>query len=472
MNDPETNIILKPKDYLMQVVYAILYLLMLILLVHYIEEKILIVLVSVNVIQFFLLYFYNNNLDISITFLTINFLPLVYLNNAFHYDFKWVLISSLPLILFVLHSLFFYINNTKSFEFSFSYIQRPLILFVIYIIILAISDFIQGKNSEMILFQVFHISLYLLIIPIAYLIKERSQYYFILKSLLFLSIVISIEYILFNEVIFNFRYVTFQSGFLPIVSGVVFAYFLHSKTFNRKTISLVILAVVVLGTFVTLTRTLWAITFLTLFLTFIVYLKLNNRFNFRLVIFLILISLLPFFFLSDVDSGRNAATTQTNTVEYRTKSLKNPLEDSSLLMRLEFSYYAIQRFIDSPIIGKGLGDYMQYKLLMFNNLPNYFIDNTWLYVLWKSGLIGITLFSLIYFRFFKTLYFIIQNTSNSTTKYICLGLFSGFISLSLLAFLSPLLIKYKTNVIIAFLFAYTEFEKNQILAERKLNLGK
>ncbi len=133
-------------------------------------------------------------------------------------------------------------------------------------------------------------------------------------------------------------------------------------------------------------------------------------------------------------------------------------------MRVELDYYAIQKFLKHPIFGSGLGDFVKYKIIKENvSPPVYYLDSSWLYMLWKGGIIGFLLFAWIYYRFFKASFFVLRNSKNLSTKIICLGLLSGFIGLSFLALLSPLLIKYKTNFLIVFLFAYIEFERIQSL---------
>ena len=166
--------------------------------------------------------------------------------------------------------------------------------------------------------------------------------------------------------------------------------------------------------------------------------------------------------MKDISKGTQSNPSLNNAVETRAQSVANPLEDTSFLMRIEFAYYAFERFLESPVIGKGLGDYLKYKVFNNSDAANYYIDNSWLYFLWKGGLIGFLLFAWLYLRFFKSAYFVFTNTTNYVTKYLSLGLFAGILGLCFLAVLSPILIKYKTNVLFALIFAYIEFERTNI----------
>jgi hypothetical protein len=186
----------------------------------------------------------------------------------------------------------------------------------------------------------------------------------------------------------------------------------------------------------------------------------------KIIVLLIILSL-PVILVKDSGSRVDESTSKSNLVEYRTQTVADPLEDSSFLMRVEFAIYSIERFLDSPVTGKGLGDYLKYKIFIETNKPNYYMDSTWLYLLWKGGIIGFLLFIWMYFRFFKVTYHNLLRTDDIYVKIINLGLLTGLLGLSLLGILSPLLIKYKTNALLAFIFAYVETERR--LTEAKQN---
>ncbi|MCH7963224.1 MAG: O-antigen ligase family protein [Bacteroidetes bacterium] len=242
---------------------------------------------------------------------------------------------------------------------------------------------------------------------------------------------------------------------------------MYNKNTIRRIVATVLLLIVTTGAFVTLTRTLWVTTILVLILVWFFYLKSENKLSIYKIILLVIIVSLPLYLIRDMGVSSAQKKSQINNVEYRTQSVANPLEDSSFLMRVELAYYAFQRFLENPVFGKGPGDFLKYQIFNINDAPNYYIDNSWLYILWKGGLVGFLLFAWLYIRFFKASYFVFKNTSDIRVKYISLGLLGGFIGLSFLGFLSPLLIKYKTNALIAFFFAYIEFERLKIVNDSR-----
>jgi len=400
----------------------------------------------------------------------INFIPLLLLNNNIHYDLKLELFSLIPLFVLTLLAIGNYILHEDKLSFQMGYLRLPVLLIVVYFGVNAFIAVSGGRNLYWIFIEYFHFLLYLAIIPISYLFKERRIYTVVLGSLLIISVLISIEYIIYNLFIIGDRFVTFQSGFLPLTIGVVFAYLLFAKQRILKIGAGLLLGILISGTFITLTRTLWATTLLVLMITFLGYLRINNRLNWLKTTSLIIVLLLSSLMFKGSTQHIQNKSTSHQSVEYRTESISKPLEDSSFLMRVEFSYYAIERFLAHPVWGSGLGDYLKYKIVVQSNLPNYYLDNSWFYFLWKGGSIGFILFLWLYIRFFKSAYYVSKNSSNIKARFISLGLLAGFIGLTFLAFLSPLLIKYKTNVLIAFLFAYVEFERMKLVSTKKNNV--
>jgi hypothetical protein len=421
------------------------------------------VLFSISIIILFIYRDYIH--DNSVLLLLIFFLPLLYLNNEFHYSFTLELINTAPLILLVILALASFLVKENEWVITISYVQLPILIFVLYYSVSGLISLSKGENTIWIVYQLYHVVLYLLIFPIMYLVDSRKKYNIILFFLFIMGVIVSLEYILFNQIIFNRRFVTFQSGFLPLIVSILFSFLLIDKNTIHRILAFLLLILIILGSVLTLTRTLWITIFLTFFIVLFFYYLSRKKLNLIKVIFLTLTLLAPIFFIGDKRKEINPDDEQTQFVKYRTESISNPLEDTSLLQRVEFAVYAIQRFLENPIFGKGPGDYLKYKLFSSMKAPHYYMDSTWLYVLWKTGIVGLMLYLWIYFRFCKATYFVLINTKNKYTKILSLGLIAGFIGLGFLGLLSPLLIKYKTNVLIVFLFAYVEFERRSLVQE-------
>lgn len=403
--------------------------------------------------------------DLPTVLFIVFLIPLVYLNNLFHYDFRLELLSSIPLILLILFAVATYLYYGGSRNSVKLYIPVPLFLMVLYFMISGVAGIAAGKNFLQVIYQIFQFSLYLMIFPLLYLIREKRHYLITFYFLLLVVLISSIEYILFNVVIYGDRFVTFQSGFFPVATAILLSYFLYQKEPLKKILAVLLLLIVISGTIITLTRSLWFITFFVILLVTFLYFYSNRKMTFVKVLFFLLIAGIPF--LAIKDTGKNIQTNnrEIESVKYRTESVSNPLEDASLLMRLELAYYAVERFFESPIVGKGLGDFLKYRIFVDTSLPIYYTDSTWLFLLWKGGIIGFFLFLWLFMRFLKVAYYNFISSTEIFTKALNLGLFVGMIGLIILGILSPILVKYKTNALIAFIFAYVEFERSKIKNE-------
>lgn len=420
-------------------------------------------LLGINFILIILIYYKSYVQNLPAFLIMINFPPLIYLNNEFHYSLNWMLLSSLPLILLFYLAVARYVGNESSISFSIKYMYKPIFLFSLFFLLIALIGIIQSQKIYVVIHQLFHLMLYLLVFPTSYFLTQRKYYYSIFSIILLIFLIISLEYILLNQFLLSYRFVTFQSGTLPLIIGPVFAFILYSKNSSKRIIATILLTILLWGAFITITRALWIATILTLLLSWFFYVKIECRYSYKKIFLFLLLIGVPLLFLGD--SSLNIINLQDNheQVEYKVKTIVKPLEDSSFLMRIELSYYSFQRFLESPLFGKGLGDYLNYKIFNpFNKEPQYYIDNSWFFILWKGGLLGFILFLWIYIRFAKSIYYIIVRTPNPEVKYICVGLLTGVIGLCFLGLFSPLLVKYKTIAIIAIIFAYVQFERNKI----------
>jgi O-antigen ligase len=128
-------------------------------------------------------------------------------------------------------------------------------------------------------------------------------------------------------------------------------------------------------------------------------------------------------------------------------------------MRVEIGYYVIKEFLDEPLFGSGLGSSVQYKLLAQNGLEIFYPDNSLLYFLWKGGIIGLIIFLWLYARFFRQTLWLVKNSTSSEDKVFTFGIWGGMLGLWFSGLFAASLIKYKYGAIIALVFAYIEFQK-------------
>jgi O-antigen ligase len=430
------------------------------------------VIIGINgaLLLLFLIYFITKK--IANILVCLYFVPLLFLNNAVHYQLKYELFFGFPIFILLFSTVALNILNTKK-ENSGNYISKPILVFLLYFFLLGFWGFLQGYASANIFFELYHFLLFGSIALFRYNLTSREDYHTIFKFILSIFLLISFEYIILGFIVSGDRFVTFQSGFLPLMSGVVFASYLFAHKKINKYITAFILIVIILAMFSTLTRSLWGAAGITLLVTYILYLWASKRLTFvkKVIIGTMFILTIGFVLISINSSKSNESMADDRKgVEYRAKSIANPTEDYSFLMRVELGWYALQKFYERPIFGWGLGDILRYKYLGDSKLQNRYIDNSWFYFLWKGGIIGIFLIGFIFYRSIKVGIIIISKTENAMVKSIVVGIISGIIGLIALGFLSPLIIKYRTNIIFPLLWGYLEFEYNNLNANIKENV--
>jgi len=421
------------------------------------------IIIGLNGVLFIILFMLVLNKNLYNTLIVLYFLPLIFLNNSVHYQLKYELVFALPLFTLFLYTIALKFSASEK-KNQITYLTKPLYLFLIYFFVVGIYGIFQNHNKSFILFEGFHFLLFGGIFLFNYHFNERHDFYLIFKSLLIIFLIISLEYIFLGAVISGNRFVTFQSGFLPFVSGILFSFFLFAKNSINKTIYAVLLFIVITAMISTLTRSLWVTTGITLLLVYVTYLWSQKKLTFfKKIIFLAFgLGTIVLVVTTISNSQPTGSLGDSEKVEERAQSIASPTEDHSFLMRVELGWYALQKFSEKPIFGWGLGDYLKFQFLGNTKLKNIYIDNSWFYFLWKGGMIGFSLITFIFFRSLKLGLRIILGTDNNIVKSIVVGIVAGSIGIILLGLLSPLIIKYRTNVLFPLVWSYLEFEYSRL----------
>lgn len=411
-----------------------------------------------------LLLFFLRNGKFQNVMLLLYFAPLLLLSNKIHYQLKYEIVFALPLFILALYTFYIYLLNPIAPGKDRS-LTKVLVLFMLYFLGIGIYGKLRGFQTVYVFYESYHVLLYISIMIISFNMRERNDYYFIFYGLLAIFMAISLGYIALGYIGSGKRFVTFQSGFLPLTGGVIFSLILAARGNLKRIIYFAMLVTIILAMFSTLTRTLWVTTIITLASVYVIYLIAEKKFTITKKILVFVYVILTVVYTAHVIRNLNPYNRikdNTKTLEQRVESIQNPTEDHSFLMRVELGWYAIEKFIRHPIFGWGLGDYLRFKYLGDPRLKNIYLDNSWLYFLWKGGIIGFLLFALVFYKSIKLGIIIVRETDSARTRALTIGITGGLIGLAALGFLSPLLIKYRTNVLLAFIWAYFEFEYNNL----------
>jgi O-Antigen ligase len=432
-------------------------------------EKSIYALIGINFLYFLVfvnLTYLRNNI-VALFFL--NLLPLVYFDIEFHYTLFPILIQDSPIILLVFLGLLAVLKNGTETNFKLTFLRTPLVIFTLYAIFMTIYGvFVNKANLSTVLLEFQHAAYYSLALLFSIIIKNRKTYHKIFIVITGIYVLISLEYLLLTFLVSD-RVVTFQAYISPLIIGGIFGCILFTK---KRKMFFVIFTILLVGMAITLTRTLWVSIFITL--TVLLYFYLVDYLNLskKYVIGFGVISSLLIFFLFTRISTKKVDTADINDTKYRTQSLANPTEDHAFLMRLEIGYYVLQEFIKAPIFGSGFGSTVLYKITNDDKNGVLYPDNSWMYFLWKGGVLGFLIFVWIYWRALKISLFLYKNSKDRLTKAISIGIFAGLLGLIAFGLLNAVLIKYKTTLIIGVVLAYLDYEykylnENSIKKEQK-----
>jgi len=367
----------------------------------------------------------------------------------------------IPVLLFFLWFFINFLMKEDRFIIKKNNIIYPVILLSGYTIFLAIVGIMKGNGVVLILTEMYHFSNFASVIPVLFLLKKQKDYELVFNFLIFVSVFVSIEYIFLN-INANGRINSFQNAFFPFPFGLLISMILFYPKDKRKLmISIISLLILISGAFVIKTRLLWVCLFITLFIMLFIYFSKfsKSKDTFKKYFILSLFILIPITLLTNFKGDNNLVNIPLGTEE-RFKSLSNPTADLSFLMRIEISYYATRKFIESPLIGEGLGGKLRLKIL--GTAQFVFIDNSWLYFLWKGGIVLFILIIWIFIKTFKNFFYLLKNSHENYTISVSIASIASLISYIIYGLFSANLIAYKMTFFYGIIFAYSEFEKRKL----------
>lgn len=304
-----------------------------------------------------------------------------------------------------------------------------------------------------------------------------------------ITFIVTLEYIwMYITSAGKLRCVSDQQHILNIGIPLVVSWLIYEKNKITKLFLSLLLIPMGFAVIITLTRMLWVIIPVSVFLLYFLYLI---REKFSVKKFLIggaiigIILCFTVFPVKDIFTGK---ISMPHMVKERAATLKYLTTDPSLLGRLELASYVLPKIKQSPIIGTGFGDVVFYKFILagvavvytspnrqgnpfYTRLPKArtiipWLDVSYLNVLWKMGFLGLTAFLILYSVFMKRCWFVFKNSTNEFEKWSSLGIFTGFIGLLFTGILSAILVGYRFNFTWAVLMGIIELQAQRI--EKKL----
>jgi hypothetical protein len=343
-----------------------------------------------------------------------------------------------------------------------------LIGFFVVVIIAAIIGMLKERSIILIFDEALMFVMwggYLIVIKIR-MTQEQIKHIFL--TIIISSLIVSLYYIFeFKLLAGQSRFRTDQQHIFNFTVPFLFAILLYDKNRDRKIIAGILIVPMAIAVYVTLTRALWLLIPLALFLQYLYFIKESIKqkkaATYLLpILVVILIAVMGVMLLQGLFGVSNLLGERFTTFKFLESDL-------SLLARAELSSYVIERVRYAPFFGVGLADFLRYQYFpTLGRFNVYWLDNTYMQLIWKTGLVGTMLFLGFLFYFLKRAWYVLKNSIETLDKIIGSSIFFSFIALAISGLQCGILIGYRFNFVWAILAGITEIKAQELKKQKEL----
>lgn len=283
--------------------------------------------------------------------------------------------------------------------------------------------------------------------------KDESIIKNFLLFFLVSGIIISIQILFYHfNVTRGERVLTRQANLLlmSIVVAIIY-FFAYARDIKEKIMISILLMLYILSVILFMQRSLWGGIIVALLSLMFCLQKKIIKSNKEAIIIVLIIALLLAVVINiyqSINFNSDVMSTRTDVLESGTKSF-------SLGVRLLSFARIFQKIKNHPIIGSGFGDSLVTPYL--NSREVGFVDNSFIVILWKSGILGFMIFCVIFIRFFFQLFKIINHSKNK--HYILFAIFSlsTIVGQMVNGLACVIMILYHFNIYWAAIIAITDY---------------
>ncbi|MCD6117545.1 O-antigen ligase family protein [bacterium] len=345
---------------------------------------------------------------------------------------------------------------------SLSGLDKLFIIFFIWVVVAALLGLKNGGKQVYIISELYFFGFYLMYFIISRSFKSINSIKQIIAVLIMISVIVSFEYIyiavresgLSGGLLLK-RVSTQQPHIAQITIPFLMSYYFFKK--QKKVVLLVSIFLIplFLMVFFSQQRGLWVGILISLiilwFLSFVEHgVTVHNLMKFVLYLF-IAISLAAFILvvIDKLFMGSSLLTLIT-----RANTLLDLSKDVSLSIRLAEINHALVQWRENIFLGTGLGSWISPVIL--SHMPENHIDNSYIFILWKTGVVGLFIFISIYAVFFKKAFYLFHTSLNSDVRQIAGAIIAAFSGLLIVALSNTCIIYYRFNVLWAVLIGLVE----------------
>ncbi len=371
------------------------------------------------------------------------------------------------LILFIFIIIYIQYLKEKKWKIDFCFLDIIIFLFLVYIVLNALWGLSQSNTISNVLVDLLFIVLYCMYFIARFLIKNTNWIKKFIFVFLIATTLSSIQYIFFSLHNFDFsnifitRVTTQQPHLAQISIPLLFSFGVFYKKIKYRILTALLIIPNFLMVLLSQQRALYIAIIFSILLVLIFY-YFRKGFGIKKLVKFVLgavgIIIFLFFILLLMDKYFNLHFFLT--VFQRMDTLQNISADTSWKIRFSEIEIALQKWKENPLIGKGLG-------ATYPNIHKYRghfgLDNSYAYVLWKTGIFGLLLFLLIYINFFWSGIKVYWKMNSDFDKFLIAGLVSGMAGMLLIAITNRCIILYRFNIIWAIIIAIIIFYDLNIL---------
>lgn len=356
-------------------------------------------------------------------------------------------------------------QNNKS---QFKPIDYVLAMFLLMTVLSAFHGFLKGNNSYFLRiefqFVIMYIAYFLFLFCVR-TVKGIKYFYFVI---LLVSIIASFEFIFQSFIVngFSFQRISTQQIHLAqIIIPLLVGFILYTKSWKYKMLCFGLLMPILFMTLISLTRALWVGVFVAIiFMIFQYRQKGQSKIEsfFKMLMSIVSIGLIVVVLMFAMKGSRGSQVDAS--MGARVQTFGEMGSDLSLLIR----YFEITNILDktseNPIIGLGLGATILQNIASLGRFgeANY-VDNAFIWIYWKMGLVGVFLYLMFLFLFFKrSLGSLKKLQDNDIRKLYLNSIVAGITGLCLISLTNSSLINYRFNIIWAIMFASAEIINRQV----------
>ena len=334
-----------------------------------------------------------------------------------------------------------------------------MFFFIIWVTFSALVGLLTNHNAKNIQEDYLVLMLYGLLFLIPTLINQKKEFNYLLKIFIVGTLIIAIEYI----VIFVFH--TMRGEFVRINpnQGQVFLFtiplcigIISGTNISRlkKYLITAVIAIALGAVAITLTRGLWiALMISTVTMILLFFRKINKRILFGSVGVVLFGSFLLLVYVR-IRTGIDI----WSLLFTRLSTIFELSQVSSLQLRISQVQLVLQQIISNPVLGHGLGKQI-FSSYIGAAARVTWIDNSYLSLLWKLGLIGTIPFVLLLIYALKVSIRSFKDTAGNIHRVYNGAFISFIVGFLFLGIMSPLIVKYALNIIWVTLIALLDVSR-------------